>query len=291
VGGSGNGTGDGETLHHFTVDVEEYFQVSAFERYVSRHEWPLLETRVAVGVGRLLDLLARHGSRATFFVLGCVAERHPDLVRTIASAGHEIASHGWGHRRVTALSPDAFRHSVRRSKQLLEDAAAMPVLGFRAPSFSIVPGLEWALRILVEEGYRYDSSLFPVRRPGYGYRNGARDPHRLTTPAGDLLEFPPATFRWLGANVPAAGGAYLRLLPLALVRAAVRQAERRGAAATLYVHPWEVDPQQPRLAVPMLARVRHYGGLRRTLPRLERLLSEFRFRPVRDRVAAVAAAP
>jgi len=243
-----------------------------------------MESRVALGVGRLLDALARHQARATFFVLGWIADRHPDLVKSIAAAGHEVASHGWGHRRVTQLSPEAFREEVRTSRETLEQVVAAPVLGFRAPSYSIVPGLEWALEILVEEGYRYDSSLFPIRRPGYGYPKGGRDPYHVRTGAGEILEVPPATFRVLGANLPAAGGAYLRLLPFALIRAAVRQAERRGAAATLYVHPWEVDPEQPRLAVGAVTRLRHYGGLTRTLPRLERLLGEFRFVAVRDRL-------
>jgi polysaccharide deacetylase family protein (PEP-CTERM system associated) len=272
--------------HHFTVDVEEYFQVSAFERHVARDSWDRMESRLTIGVERLLELLAEHGARATFFVLGWIAERHPDVVRRIAANGHEIASHGWGHHRVTTLTPDAFRVSVQRSKQVLEDVTSGHVLGFRAPSYSIVPGYEWALRILVEEGYRYDSSLFPVRRPGYGYGGGERDPHRVRTPAGEIFELPPATFRWLGANLPGAGGAYLRLLPFGLVRGAVRQAERRGVSATLYVHPWELDPEQPRLAVGLVTRVRHYGGLKRTLPRIERLLHEFRFVAVRDRWAA-----
>ncbi|UCF19737.1 MAG: polysaccharide deacetylase family protein, partial [Gemmatimonadota bacterium] len=148
--------------HHFTVDVEEYFQVSAFESQVARADWDKLESRVAVSVGRLLELLGRYDTRATFFVLGWVAQREPDLVKEIARAGHEVASHGWDHRRVTSQSPAEFRESIRRSKQLLEELSGGHVLGFRAPSFSIVPGCEWALDVLVEEGYRYDSSLFPV---------------------------------------------------------------------------------------------------------------------------------
>ena len=201
------------TAHHFSVDLEEYFQVSAFESLVARSAWEGLESRVAGQVARLLDLLAQHDARATFFVLGWVAERHAELIRTIARAGHEIASHGWDHARVTTQTPLQFRDSIRRTKALLEEITGEPVLGFRAPSFSIVPGREWALDLLIEEGYRYDSSLFPVLRPGYGYPGGSPDPHWLDRSAGRLAEIPPATLQWCGVRLPAAGGAYFRLLP------------------------------------------------------------------------------
>jgi len=272
---------DSSGEHHFTVDVEEYFQVSAFEPYVSRSDWGRFESRVGMGVHRLLGLLDRHGARATFFVLGWVAEHNPILVKTIASAGHEIASHGWDHRRVMHQTPAAFRESVQRTKRALEDLVGEAVLGFRAPSFSIVRGHEWALEVLIEEGYAYDSSLFPVARRGYGYLGGARDPHLLSGPAGNLVEVPPATLRRWGINLPAAGGAYFRMLPYALPRAAFRDCARRGVSGTFYVHPWELDPDQPRLPVSWSARARHYSGLTRTAPRLERLLTEFRFNSVR----------
>ena len=265
------------TAHHFTVDVEEYFQVSAFEAVVPRESWERLESRVTRGVARLLELLTRHGAGATFFVLGWVAERHPDVVREIAAAGHEIASHGWDHRRVTGQTPGEFRTSVRRTKHLLEDIANVPVVGFRAPSFSIVPGREWALDILLEEGHRYDSSLFPVPRRGYGYPGGQRDPHWLERPAGRLAEFPPVVLRRCSVNWAAGGGAYFRLLPYCVVRSALADCVRRGVSGTFYLHPWELDPEQPRLAVPWVTRMRHYGGLWRMLPRLERLFLEFRF--------------
>ena len=266
-------------VHHFTVDLEEYFQVSAFEGHVARAEWNRLESRVAGQVALLLDLLAQHDARATFFVLGWVADRHPDIVRSVARAGHEIASHGWDHARVTHQMPHQFRASIRRTKALLEDIGGAAVLGFRAPSFSIVPGREWALDLLIEEGYRYDSSLFPVRRPGsgYGYPGGRSEPHALQRPGGRLAEIPPTTLDLWGLRLPAAGGAYFRLLPYGLVRSAFRQCERRGVPGTFYIHPWELDPEQPRLPVSWLTRVRHYGGLRATAPRLKRLLQEFRF--------------
>lgn len=282
------------TAHHFTIDLEEYFQVSAFQSRVARSDWGRFESRVAAQVAQLLELLDRHDARATFFVLGWVAERHADLIRTISRAGHEIASHGWDHARVTDQTPRQFRASIRRTKETLEAIAGSPVLGFRAPSFSIVRGREWAFDVLIDEGYRYDSSLFPIRRPGggYGYPGGSADPHRLERPGGDLVEIPPTTLQWCGMRLPAAGGAYFRLLPYSLVQAAFRQCERRGVPGTFYIHPWEVDPEQPRLRVPWFTRLRHYGGLRRTTQQLARLLTEFRFTAIRDTVAtALPAAP
>jgi polysaccharide deacetylase family protein (PEP-CTERM system associated) len=263
--------------HFFTVDVEEHFQVFALAPYVPRERWDGLESRVEANTRRILELLARHGALATFFTLGWVAERHAALVKEIAAAGHELAAHTWDHRRVTEQSPDEFRASVRRTKAVLEDLSGTPCVGFRAPSFSIVRGTEWALDVLLEEGYRYDSSLFPVIRPGYGYAGGGRDPYWLDRPAGRLAEFPPATLRRLGLNLPAAGGAYFRLMPYSLVAAGLRDAAARGEPGTFYVHPWEVDPEQPRFPVSWLTRLRHYGGLGGTAARLERLLHEFRF--------------
>lgn len=276
-------------LHYFTVDVEEHFQVSAFERQVPRSAWEHLPSRVAGNVYRLLDLLERHGATGTFFTLGWVAERQSAMVKRIAKAGHELASHGWDHARVTQIGPTEFRDSVRRTKRLLEDLSGQEVLGFRAPSFSIVPGREWALDVLVEEGYRYDSSLFPVRRPGgYGYASGGRDPYWLDRPAGRLVELPPATLRRFGNNLPAGGGAYFRIFPYSLVRSAIAEYDRRGVPAMFYLHPWEIDPDQPRHRVPWSARFRHYTGLARTFPRLERLLSEFTFTAVARHFEGVA---
>jgi polysaccharide deacetylase family protein (PEP-CTERM system associated) len=272
------------TTHYFSVDVEEYFQVSAFEGSVPRSAWETLPSRVEGSVYGILDLLARHRARGTFFTLGWVAERHPKMIKRIADAGHEVASHGWDHVRVTHQTPEEFRVSVRRTKDCLEQLAGASVLGFRAPSFSIVPGREWALDILREEGYRYDSSLFPIRRPGgYGYASAGREPFVLERAAGPLVELPPATLRLLGVNLPAGGGAYFRIFPYALVRAAFAAFDRRGVPGTFYMHPWEIDPDQPRQRAPLSSRLRHYTGLSRTLPRLERLLSEFRFTAIADR--------
>jgi polysaccharide deacetylase family protein (PEP-CTERM system associated) len=266
--------------HHFTVDVEEYFHVSALAPYIPRDRWEAFPRRVELEVSLLLDLLSQHDTRGTFFILGWVAERAPNLVRDIAAQGHEIASHGTDHRPVTDLTADQFRESVRRSKLVLENTIGTAVFGYRAPSFSILRGGEWALEILVEEGYRYDSSLFPVRRNGSGYVDGKRDPHRLELASGILEEIPPATLRFAHRVFPAGGGGYFRHLPYGVIKVALEQAEERGAAATFYIHPWEVDPGQPRIDVPFLTRLRHYGGLRRTIPRLQRLLSNFRFQPI-----------
>jgi polysaccharide deacetylase family protein (PEP-CTERM system associated) len=267
--------------HFFTVDVEEYFQVSAFERYVPRESWGSIESRVDASLDRLLELLSERAATATFFVLGCLARDRPWLLDRIVAAGHEVASHGWDHSRVFKQTPPQFRESLRRSKGVLEDRAGTDIIGFRAPSFSIVPGTEWAFDVLLEEGFRYDASLYPIRRPGYGYAAAAGGPTRLERPGGSLMEFPAPTCKLLGLRLPAAGGAYLRLLPYAWSRLALRAAESRGEPAAVYVHPWELDPAQPRLKVDVLTRMRHYGGLARMTARIERLLGEFRFTAIR----------
>jgi polysaccharide deacetylase family protein (PEP-CTERM system associated) len=267
-----------ETLRHvFSVDVEEYFQVGAFEQVIDRSEWERLPTRLADSVCVLLDLLARFDARGTFFTLGWIAARYPEIVQRIADAGHEIASHGWSHRRATTLSVTEFRDEVRRSKAVLEDLVGRPVLGYRAPNFSIGPSNDWAFDVLIEEGYSYDSSVFPVRRPDYGDTAAPTEPYIIKRSGGTLIELPLATTMLFGTRLPAAGGAYLRHLPFALIRRAFREHETRGIPGMFYIHPWELDPDQPRLRVPALTRLRHYGGLHRTRRRIERLLEEFRF--------------
>ncbi|MGH7629933.1 MAG: XrtA system polysaccharide deacetylase [Gemmatimonadales bacterium] len=261
----------------FSVDVEEYFQVLAFEQVVPRDEWERMPSRVESSVDRLLELLARHNATGTFFTVGWLAERKPGLVRRIAEQGHELASHSWWHRRVGDLGPAEFRADVSRCRAVLEQIAGRPVRGFRAPSFSIMPGTEWAFDVLLETGYRYDSSVFPIRRPGYGWPGAPSDPYEIRRPGGTLLEFPLATTTIAGIRLPAAGGAYLRQLPFALVARAFDEHAARGAAGMFYIHPWEIDEEQPRLPVSIMTRMRHYGGLARTWPRLERLLGRHRF--------------
>ncbi len=268
--------------HFFTVDVEDYFQVSAFEGVVSRDQWPRFPSRIEAAVDRLLGLMSRHGIRGTFFSLGWIAKHHPAVIRAIAAEGHEIASHGWWHQKVTTLTPAQFREDVRTAKRDIEDVCGCPVVGYRAPSFSIVPGREWAFDVLIEEGYEYDSSLFPVNRTDYGYPTAPPIPHLIERAAGRLCEFPLATTLWNGVRIPAAGGGYFRHFPYHIIRRAFQEHSDDGIPAVFYIHPWEIDPEQPRLPVSLLTRVRHYRGLRNTEERLERLLGEVRFTSLSD---------
>jgi len=273
------------TAHIFTVDVEEYFQVHAFEGVIRRSEWPAVPSRVARNVDVLLDLLAEHDVIGTFFVLGWVADRHPHVIRRIADAGHEIASHGWWHYRVTALQPEEFREEVRSSKALLEDITGHPVSGYRAPSFSITPDCQFAFDILLEEGYLYDSSVFPIWRPNYGWPGAPPIPHVKPCANGSLLEFPLATSLWGPFRIPAAGGGYMRQFPFSLVQRAFREHSVQGIPGVFYVHPWELDPEQPRIRVGPLTRLRHYRGLKNSRSHLQRLLTEFKFTSVSGRLS------
>lgn len=273
--------------HHFTVDVEEYFHASAMESLCPSPAWDGLERRSVPVMHRLLDRMAERGVRGTFFVLGWLAEREPDMVRRIAREGHEVASHGWDHRRIPMQSPDELRMSLRDSRALLEDLSGTPVRGFRAPSFSIVPGLEWALDLLIEEGYRYDSSLFPVKQhPTYGYPC-PRDPHWIRRAGGELLEIPPCTLRSFGTDLPAAGGAYFRFFPYQLLAGALRQAAGRGHPGTFYIHPWEFDPVLPVAGVPFLTRLRMTGGTAGNWRRVDRLLEDFSWVPMGETLDAL----
>jgi len=281
--------------HVFSVDVEEYFHAHALAPHAPQSDWNSLPSRVEEGTALLLDLLARHEAHATFFVLGWVADRHPAMVRRIAEAGHEVASHGYWHDRVAPMSPNRFRRDLRRSVDVLEHITGRRVLGYRAPSFSIVPGAEWAFDMMLEEGLAYDSSLFPIHRPGSGYPNCNPLPHYLVRPAGELLELPLTTTVIGGLRLPAAGGAWLRHLPYGLVERAFLESSGRGVPGMFYVHPWEMDVHQPVLAgLSPLTRLRHYGGTGRMLTRVERLLSTFRFtsveRSLQDALAVRAAA-
>lgn len=279
------------TRHHFTVDVEEYFHPTALAPYFPIERWDGLERRSPAVVARLLDFLAERGVRGTFFVVGWLAEREPDMVRAIASAGHEIASHGYEHELVGRLGPERFKDSVRRSRSVLQDVSGCEVKGYRAPSFSIIPGLEWAFDLLLEEGYRYDASLFPISgHPTYGYPEAERDPYWIGRPDGRLAEFPATTARILGRTLPASGGAYFRLLPGGLVRRGLAQAAARGAEGMFYIHPWELDDWVPDVDAPRLQMIRTFTGRRRTWPRLDRLLSASAFGRIGDTLEAMEAA-
>ena len=269
-------------LNAMTVDVEDDFHVSVFERTVHRSRWDSLETRVRANTDRLLDLFDEHRANGTFFVLGWVAERYPELVRSIAERGHELASHGYAHRLVYDQSPEVFRDDIRRAKDLIETAGTQPVRGYRAPSFSITATSMWALDVLLEEGYTYDASIFPIRHDRYGIPDAPRWPHSIARDRGTIFEVPGSTVRIGSTNLPIAGGGYFRILPYAWTRwgiARVNATERQPAI--FYLHPWEIDPDQPRLPAGWLGRFRHYRNLRKAEPRLRALLSDFRFGPLR----------
>lgn len=268
-------------INAMTVDVEDYFHVSVFDGILPRASWETLESRVSRNTARLLDIFDEHAVRGTFFVLGWVAERYPDLVREIARRRHEIASHGYAHRLVYDQTPAAFRDDVRRAKRILEDVSGQQVLGYRAPSYSITPRSLWALDVLVEEGYRYDSSIFPIRHDRYGIAVSQREPYRIDRPQGSLVEFPGSTARVGPMNLPIAGGGYFRIFPYQWTHwgiSRVNHLEQR--AVVFYLHPWEIDPGQPRLAAGRLGTFRHYRNLALTESRLRQLLTDFKFGPM-----------
>lgn len=254
-----------------------------------RRDWDAMPSRVGESTRRLLDLFDRHQSRATFFCLGWVAERHPKLVQEIADRGHEVACHGYGHELVYDLGPDRFRADLRRARDAIRNATGLEVAGYRAPSYSITRRSLWALPILVEEGFRYDSSIFPIRHHRYGIPDFVRHPVTLEVGSGRLQEFPLTTLRLGPVNVPLAGGAYLRFLPAALFRLGFSRLASAGEPTVLYLHPWEVDPDQPRQPVGWKVRVNHYHNLHRVEARLAALLARHRFAPLRDVLSALDA--
>lgn len=279
-------------LNAMTIDVEDYFHVSVFDGIIPRASWSEMESRVCRNTERLLDLFDEFRVRGTFFVLGWVAERYPDLVRTIARRGHEVASHGYAHRLVYDQTPAAFREDVRRAKELLEDAAGCRVGGFRAPSYSITPKSLWALDILIEEGYWYDASIFPIRHDRYGIPVSPRGFFPVQRAAGTLVEVPGSTVQIGPLNLPTAGGGYFRILPYEWTRwgiARINQVEHQPAI--FYLHPWEIDPEQPRLSAGWLGRFRHYRNLDKTESRLRALLTDFQFAPLGALLSARAPAP
>ncbi|QVW33923.1 DUF3473 domain-containing protein [Geobacter sulfurreducens] len=272
-------------LNALTIDVEDYFQVTAFERHVNRDEWDRYPLRVEANTLRILDMLDEFGVSATFFVLGWVAERCPSLVKEIARRGHEIASHGYGHELVYRIGPERFREDVRRSKQFLEDIGGCAVRGYRAPSYSITGKSLWALDILVEEGFSYDSSIFPVIHDTYGIPDAGRFPGILRCGSGTIREFPLTTLplRVAGREhrLPIAGGGYLRLFPARFICRGIRAVNRKEQQpAVLYFHPWEIDPGQPRISAGLKSRFRHYLNLHSTEAKLRTLFGSLRFGPM-----------
>lgn len=272
-----------------TVDVEDYFHASAFDRVVPRTSWFERESRVVRNTHRLLELFHTHGVKGTFFMLGWVAERFPSLVREISSCGHELASHGFHHQLIYSLTPDQFREDVRRAKAVIEDAGGCAVRGYRAPSFSIIRSSLWALDVLIEEGHHYDASIFPIHHDRYGIPDAPRLPHVIERGAGTIVEVPASTTRIGVMNVPIAGGGYFRVLPYAFTRWGIARLNAAGQPAIFYIHPWEIDPDQPRLTASRTTAWRHYSNLDQTLKRLEWLVQDFAFNTVAATLDAPAA--
>lgn len=294
-------------LNALTIDVEDYFQVHAFSKTIRVEDWPRYECRVERNTCKILDILSKYGIRATFFILGWVGERYPDLVRKIAEQRHEIASHGYCHELVGNQTPDEFRADVAKTKQILEGITGKEVTGYRASTYSITKKTSWALRVLAEEGYKYDSSIFPVHHDVYGFPGAPRFPFRVNSNGhartlfpspppeapsfmgeargeGDLWEFPISTVRLLGQNLPVAGGGYFRLFPYWFIRKSLKHInDAEGNAFIFYVHPWEFDPGQPKInGAPLKARFRHYLNLEKVENRFRSLLQDFQFAAVTD---------
>lgn len=272
----------------FTVDVEDYFQVSAFEKNIPRDTWFDYPHHVVDNTLRILDLLAEKEVKATFFVLGWVAEHYPNLVLRIAEAGHELASHSYWHRLVYELTPEGFREDLRMSKKAIEDAAGVSVTSYRAPSFSITQKSIWSLEILAEEGFTSDSSIFPIVHDRYGIPGARTDVHQIGTKSGPLWEFPPSIRRFAGMNLPVSGGGYFRLYPFAFTANSFRRINAvQQRPFMFYIHPWEIDPDQMRMNfVSRSTNFRHYVNLKATYGKLERLLSQFQFGTMSDVIDA-----
>jgi polysaccharide deacetylase family protein (PEP-CTERM system associated) len=264
-------------LHALSFDVEEFFHVANLRAQFPRQDWEQAPSRIDVGMQAVLDCLRRHGARATFFFLGWMAEKRPDWVQRCLAEGHEVASHGYEHLFLWDLGPAGLHKDLERTERALVAAGAPHPRGFRASTFTLTRRTEWAFDVLVERGYRYDSSVHPVRHPVYGIPDFPRGISAVQRPGGSLLEFPVSTLRCLGRNLPVGGGGYFRLLPGAVTRYAVGAHQQAGKPACLYLHPWEFDPEQPRYPAPWHKRFRHYLNLDKTLPRLEQLVSRYRF--------------
>ena len=264
-----------------SIDVEDYYMVSAFADVVRFRDWKSYDSRLEKNTYRILELLAEYGVKATFFILGWIGENYPTLVRDICSAGHEVASHGYNHRLIYELSPDEFREDIRRSKKILEDISGSRIAGYRAASYSLVRETFWALDILIEEGFAYDSSIFPIYHDRYGVPNAERFPHIISRNSSTIWEFPLSTYRFWGGNIPVAGGGYFRLFPFWISRSAIRRINsKENKPVIFYFHPWEIDEEQPRLNGRRLSMMRHYTNLSSTYLKLRTLLREFQFQPI-----------
>lgn len=265
-------------MNVLTVDVEDYFQVAAFFGNISTSDWEHIPSRVENNTNRLLDIIDSYGISSTFFILGWVAEKYPHIVKEIHNRGHEVASHGYSHQLIYQQTPEVFREETKQSKNILEDIIGDKVKGYRAASYSITKKSLWALDILVEEGFEYDSSIFPVHHDRYGIAGSPTEPHVLSTPSGyKLIEFPLTTYKFLNQSVPVAGGGYFRLYPYWLSRFFYRSLNKNSDEFVFYLHPWEIDPEQPRIKSNILSTFRHYNNLDKCEARLRKLLNEFEF--------------
>ena len=271
-------------INALTVDVEDYYQVSGFESIIREEDWTRLESRVEKNTEKILMLLSSYGVKATFFVLGWIGDRYPGLVKSIQREGHEIACHGYGHKLIYQYSKDFFREDIKKAKAVLEDITGEKVAGYRAPSYSIIEDSIWALDVLIEEGFIYDSSIFPVRHDRYGIPDSKRFPHLIRRDGyGEISEFPLSTLRFCGINFPLAGGGYFRLFPYWFTRFGLGRINRvEKEPFIFYFHPWEIDPDQPRLNPGRFSRFRHYVNLDKTEERLKKLLGDFKFTPVKN---------
>jgi len=266
-------------VHVMSVDVEDYFMVEAFTDSIAKSSWPGWPSRVVESTKRTLELFDRHNVKGTFFFVGWVAEKFPELVREVQARGHELACHSYWHRTVYSLSPDEFREDTRAAVRAIEDAAGVKIRGYRAPSWSVTKDCLWALDILAEEGFTYDSSIYPVHHDLYGIPGAQRFPYEVHCQNGTRLkEYPPATVRLLGQNLPGAGGGYLRIFPLAYTCWVFRKFEKEyHERVIVYLHPWELDPQQPRISSKLKSRLRHYTNLKKMENKLENLLACYQF--------------
>jgi polysaccharide deacetylase family protein (PEP-CTERM system associated) len=272
-----------QMLNAISVDVEDYFHASAFDRVVARASWDDYESRVVANTHRLLDLFEQQRVHGTFFVLGWVATKFPSLVQEIASRGHELASHGFHHQLVYMLTPAQFRDDIRRAKGTIEEAGGVRVRGYRAPSFSIVRSSLWALDVLIEEGHTYDASIFPINHDRYGIADAPRTSHVIQRAAGSIVEVPASTVRIGSTNYPIAGGGYFRLFPYAATKWGIARVNANdGEPVVLYIHPWEVDPDQPRLEASRATQLRHHVGMNTTIDKLRQVTTDFAFGPISE---------
>ncbi|MDR1384184.1 MAG: DUF3473 domain-containing protein [Planctomycetaceae bacterium] len=271
-----------DKINAMTIDVEDYYQVAAFEKMISPNEWAQWESRTVANTQKILQILDAHNVKATFFILGYEAEHRPELVREIAAAGHEIGSHGYGHQLAYKQAENIFREDVRRARMLLQDLSGQEVLSYRAPSFSLGRQAVWGHRVLVEEGYKYDSSIFPIRHDLYGDPNAPIEIYPIKTEAGTIWEFPPTTVSVFGKNIPTGGGGYFRIFPYWWTKMMLNRVNQTRQFV-FYIHPWEFDPEQPHIPnAPLKSRFRHYTNLKKTSPRFQALLKSFHFAPLRE---------